>query len=727
DILSEEGEFENISGLLQSTRDVFFTAAAFDFSQTFFRVRGLGSEYGKLLINGIEMNKLYDGRPQWNNWGGLNDVQRNQVFSNGIAANEYGFGGLGGTTNIIMRASKYQMGNRISLAGSNRSYNGRLMATHTSGEQGKGWFYAFSIGKRYAGSGYIDGSLYDANSFFGSLEKRLGEKHAINLTAFYTPVIRGKSSPLTQEVLDLKGRKYNPHWGYQNDDMRNSRIREVKEPVLMLNHFWQINPKLQFNTNIGFQFGEISNSRIDYGGTTATDLNGQEFYFGGGANPDPSYYQKLPSYYLRFENNQNFEAAYRSQDDFLDDGQLDWNRLYLANANSVANGNNSVYALAEDVNRDTQINGSVIVNWNSSDRFKFNGTLRYAGLKSKNFARIKDLLGGNSFLDIDVFAEEVLETPLILAKQSDLLNMNRLANEGDIYKYDYELNSEFVEAFLQGQYYYRNLELSLSGKIGSITYQRNGNFQNGIFSENSLGESERPEFLELGLKTGLLYKYSGRQSIEFNLGYFSKAPALRNVFVNPRQNNEIVRNIREEKVQTTDLSYRYRTSKFNLRLTGYYTRIDDVTEVSYYFTNGLGGLGSDNTAAFVQEVLSGIDKQFQGVEFGSEYQVLPTLKLKTAVSVGQFRYANNPDISLSAASFSEPKEYGKAYLKDYYLAGGPQRAAMMGFEYRDPGYWWFGTTVNYFSHAFIDIHPLTRSGNFQIDFDGLPLLEYDPE
>ncbi|MBT8319808.1 MAG: TonB-dependent receptor, partial [Gramella sp.] len=124
---------------------------------------------------------------------------------------------------------------------------------------------------------------------------------------------------------------------------------------------------------------------------------------------------------------------------------------------------------------------------------------------------------------------------------------------------------------------------------------------------------------------------------------------------------------------------------------------------------------------------SGIDKQFQGVEFGSEYQVLPTLKLKTAVSVGQFRYANNPDISLSAASFSEPKEYGKAYLKDYYLAGGPQRAAMLGFEYRDPGYWWFGTTVNYFSHAFIDIHPLTRTGNFQIDFDGLPLLEYDPE
>ena len=108
EILSEEGEFDNISGILQSTRDVYLTAAAFDFSQTFFRVRGLGSEYGKLFINGIEMNKLYDGRPQWSNWGGLNDVQRNQVLSNGIAPGDYSFGGLGGTTNILMRASKYQ-------------------------------------------------------------------------------------------------------------------------------------------------------------------------------------------------------------------------------------------------------------------------------------------------------------------------------------------------------------------------------------------------------------------------------------------------------------------------------------------------------------------------------------------------------------------------------------------------------------------------------------------
>ena len=41
------------------------------------------------MINGISMNKLYDGRPQWSNWGGLNDATRNQEFTMGSAPSDY--------------------------------------------------------------------------------------------------------------------------------------------------------------------------------------------------------------------------------------------------------------------------------------------------------------------------------------------------------------------------------------------------------------------------------------------------------------------------------------------------------------------------------------------------------------------------------------------------------------------------------------------------------------
>lgn len=727
ELLGEEGEFDNISGILQSTRDVYLNAAAFDFGQTFYRVRGLGSEYGKVLINGIEMNKTYDGRPQWSNWGGLNDVQRNQIFNSGISANDYHFGGLGGTTNIIMRASKYQKGAKLALSGSNRSYTGRAMATYASGEQKEGWFYTFSLGRRIAEEGYIEGTVYDANSFFVAVEKQVNEQHSLNFSGIYTPNIRGRSAALTQEVLDLKGRKYNPFWGIQNGELRNSRTREIKEPILMLNHFWKFSEKMELNTNFAYQFGETSNSRIDYGGATLFILDDQAAYLGGGVNPDPSYYQKVPSYFLRFADNPNYEAAFRAEQEFIQDGQLNWESMYLANKNGLESAQNTVYALAEDVNRDAQISANSILSITFSENWKGNTSLRYSSLKSQNFARIKDLLGGMSFLDIDVFAEEDPNLPLGESSQSDLQNPNRLVGEGDRYKYNYNLNAQVAEAFVQLQWNHRKTELSASGKIGGSRYSRTGNFQNGLYPENSLGESEILNFTDYGFKLGGLYKISNRQNIELNAGYFTKAPGLRNSFSNPRQNNAAVQDLKSEQIEALDLSYRYRSGKFNFRLTGYFNQIKDITEVSFYYTQGLAGLGRDGSRAFVQEVLSNMDKRYLGMEVGTEYQITPTIKLKGAAGLGEFIYSNNPNLYLSSATFSGIQDYGKTFINNYRLSGGPQRAAQFGFEYRDPDYWFFGTTLNYFPHAFIDINPLTRTANFQTDFDGMPLLDYDED
>ena len=91
---------DNISGLLNSSMDVFYRTAAYEFSSSFFKVRGLDSDNAIVQINGIKMNKLYNGRPQWSNWGGLNDVLRNQELSNGSIPLKYNFGGILGSNNI---------------------------------------------------------------------------------------------------------------------------------------------------------------------------------------------------------------------------------------------------------------------------------------------------------------------------------------------------------------------------------------------------------------------------------------------------------------------------------------------------------------------------------------------------------------------------------------------------------------------------------------------------
>jgi hypothetical protein len=170
DLNDDNSNSESTSGLLQSSKDAFQQAAAFNWGQARFRIRGLDSENATMLINGVSMNKLYDGRPQWGNWGGLNDALRNQEFSMGTAPSDYTFGGILGTQEINTRASIYRTGTRISFSGTNTNYSWRTMGTFASGMNAGGWAYVVSAGKRLAQEGYFEGTNYDANSFFISLE-----------------------------------------------------------------------------------------------------------------------------------------------------------------------------------------------------------------------------------------------------------------------------------------------------------------------------------------------------------------------------------------------------------------------------------------------------------------------------------------------------------------------------------------------------------------------------
>ncbi|WP_128755205.1 carboxypeptidase-like regulatory domain-containing protein [Aquimarina sediminis] len=726
--------------LLQSTRDIFLTAAAFDFSTTFFRPRGLGNENGKVLINGITMNKIFNGRPQWSNWGGLNDVQRNQEFSEGISPNDYDFGGLLGTTNISMRASQYRKGGKLSYATSNRSYRGRVMATYNSGTTTKGWAFSLSLSRRYANEGFVEGTLYDANSVFVSVEKKLGNNHSLNLTGFYTPNRRGRSTAITQEVFNLKGNRYNPNWGYQDKKLRNSRERKVKEPIVMLNHYWKITKNTLLNTNLAFQTGSVGNSRIDNGGSDLIiGSNGQQTYIGGGRSADtnPVHPDNLPSSFLENSNPTplDYQNAYLAQQNLLNNGQLDWNKIIQTNQQNTQQGNNATYILYEDRTDDTQLNGNMILHSKINKHLDINAVINYRNLKSQNFAEVTDLLGGTSFLDVDIFAlsaRELTSYEQINRAQSDLRNPNRKVKAGDRYDYNYEINATTIEGFAQGQFKYNRISFFLGGNFSQTSYQRNGLFENGYFPGSaSFGKSTPLDFINYGIKGGITLNINNHNFIKLQGAYFNKAPSIRNAFVNARQNNKTITQLlgetqENEKIQSADASYIFRSPKIKAKLTGYYIKMLDATNISFFFTEAISG----SDIGFVQEILTDIDKLHIGGELGIEYQITPTLKLKAAAAAGDFVFDNNPGLTLTSTSdvFSDSegvRNFGKSTLKGYHIAGGPQRAAQVGFEYRDPDFWWFGATTNYFSNAYINISPFARTSNFYQDADGLPFNDYD--
>ncbi len=708
---NDESVSSNTSGILQSSKDVFARAAAYEFSATYFKVRGLDSENGTMLLNGIRMNKIFNGRPQWSDWGGINDVMRNQDFVSGSKANDYAFGNVGGTTNVNLRASQYRKGTRLSYASSNRSYTNRIMATHSSGLLENGWSYTITAGRRWAEEGYNDGSVYDANSMFASIEKKINDKHGINFTSIYTPNRRGKSAGMTQEVFDLKGNQYNSYWGYQDGEKRNSRIKEVDEPILMLNHYWTISDKTTLNTNVAYQFGHIGNSRIDY----------------NAGNPDPTYYKKLPSYALRYDtSNTSLANAYILEQNFSNDGQINWNNMYDAN---ISNSTLDAFVLYEDRNDDKQWNFNTIFNTEINENISLDAAINYTTLESHNYAKVLDLLGGVNYSDRDKF----------LLTDSNVLNPNRKVTEGDTFKYNYNYLSTSYDAFAQGQFKYNKVDFYLGGQYGNTTYQREGLYQNGNFINNSLGKGEKLDFTKLGAKAGVTYKISGKHLIDVNGAYIQDAPTIRNSFSNSRENHNIVNNLKEVTTTAVDASYIFRSGILKSRLTGYYATIEDATEVAFFYTDGIAGVAQTGSkSSFIQEALDGIDKQNMGIEFGIEAQVTPTIKLKGALAFGESVYTSNPNVILTGVGLDNDgitttgndgfKNYGESALKNYNVAGGPQRAASVGFEYRDPKYWWFGATVNFFSHAYVDVGAVSRTKFFTLDpIDELPLINYNPE
>ena len=697
---------DNISGLLNSSMDVFYRTAAYEFSSSFFKVRGLDSDNAILQINGIKMNKLYNGRPQWSNWGGLNDVLRNQELSNGSIPLKYNFGGILGSNNINVRASEYGEGGRITYSSSNRSYANRLMATYNSGMLQKGWAYSLSIGRRWGNEGYQDASFYDSNSAFLSVQKIFNNKHSLNLAAIYAPNRRGKVSPNTQEVYDLKGTKYNEYWGWQDGEKRNSRVKRVVEPILILNHDWTIDDTSSLETSIGYQFGEMGNSRLDYA---------------GGANPSPAYYQDLPSYYLADSDGPDYEGAYLAQENFINNGQINWNRIYDANLTNTQANLNAAYVLYEDRVDDTQLTINSAYSKEINDNIKISSSINYRSLLSENFAQISDMLGGLSYSNIDSFDN----------LDYNLLSPNSIIYEGDKFKYHYEMNVEEISLFSMIDFSFNKFEFFIAGNLTNTIYQRNGVFDNEANTGNSSGEGDEISFDGYGIKVGLTYKFSGKHILDFNSAYIQKAPSIRNTFTNSRVNHNIVGTdanglinntpISEEKVMSFDANYIFRTPIFTGRITGFYSEVKDANEISFYYADGLVGFSEDSE--FVQEILQGIDKKYLGVEFGVEAQIIPTVKLKGAASIGQYTYDNNPYLYLGADN--NTVAVGPSNLENYKLAGGPQKAYSFGFEYRDPDYWFIGVTSNFFTNTYVDVSPLTRTQNFYLAQDGLPFNDYD--
>lgn len=685
----EEGNSQGIAALTGANDNIYYNTASYNFGPMYFKFRGLQNEYQNIYVNGVNMNDPIRGRFNFSTLLGMTSrAFRNKTTTVGMGAAAYGFGNLGGSTNYNTITDTYAPGFNGSLAYTNSNYYLRGMVTYASGLNKHGWAYTVSAIGRYSSEGNIEGTFYNSGGLFLSVEKSLNPHHSLTLTAWGGPTQRATASATYQEVYDLVGSNlYNPNWGWQNGKKRAARINETFDPTAMLTWLYKGDRSI-VNTTAAVRWVNYSQSALQY--YKAND-------------PNPTYYRYLPSYYT--EGSEEYDLYYdlwTSKNP--NTTQINWDQLYQINyLNNIQNQTltqaekkGSSYILENRHSNEFQVMLNSYVNHRLNNNFSLQGGVAFNYTRGSYFKTIRDLLGGEFWLDVDPFSDrDITLAPDNL--QNDLDHPNRRVVKGDRFGYDYDINYLRADAWLQNTLTTRHWDVHYGVTMSYTQYNRDGNMRNGRSPNNSLGKSPTLRFDNAMLKAGATYKIDGRNFFIANAQYGTRAPLADQVFIAPRVKNDIVNGVESERNYSFDLTYQWNYRRFRGSLSAYYVGIDNAVERTGFY--------DDRYSTYAIFALQGVKKVNKGLELGMAYKITPSVTGTFAGTFARYQYKNNPQGTRSFENGLHPDTTQTVYLKNYYMGSTPQTVFNVGIDWAAPKNWFFNINGTWQGDAYVNLSP----------------------
>lgn len=700
ELLDDEGLNQSVGTIQGATDDVYYQATNYKFSTMRFRMRGLEQNWQAGYVNGFNFNDAMRGRFNYSQFGGMtSSAFRSRTTDIGLAAASYGFGDVGGSTNITTYASEYAPGWRGNLSYTNSNYMLRAMLQYSTGLNKHGWAFTASIIGRYAPEGVIEGTFYNSLGYFLSLQKVFNEHHSLNISTWGAPTQRATNMAATQEAYDLAGSNlYNPSWGYLNGKKKSSRIVESFDPTALINWIWKPKMGVQLNTGLGFRNSNYSSSAI-------------QFYMA--PDPKPDYYRNLPSYYAPTADRDlepDLYAAQLAQQQYVADWwggdkahrQINWDNIYQINMMNCEQYDRdpelvgqSSYILENRHSNFTQWMLNSYLDYRLSDISTLQGGINFDYTNGHYYKTVRDLLGGRFWRDVDNFAERDFagDTDKL---QNDLRNPNRRVYKGDVFGYDYNIHDYRGRIWAQNQFNTTKVNFNYGMEYGLVSFVREGNMQNGRAPENSYGKGKSHTFNTLAFKFGATWKIDGRNYITAHYGLGNRAPLPNDAYVSPRTKDDAVRNLKTEKYISVDLSYTWNYKRFRGSITGFFTHTWDAMKRSNFYDY--------EANSFMNYTLSGMETEMKGVELGMEYKILSNLSVTAAGTFARYNYMNNPMGIRSYENGSKADIERRVYYKGYHIGGTPQQAYSLAVNYNIKN-WFFEVNANWFGDTWFDISP----------------------
>lgn len=691
----EEGNGQNVTALTGASDNIYYKFTRYGYSPLYSNYRGVGSRYQETYINSLPMNDLIRGGFSFSQLGGMTSrAFRNNTSTIGLGASAYGFGGISGSQNFNTITDTYAPGFNGSLSYTNSNYNYRAMATYSSGLTDNGFALTISAIGRYSKEGVVPGTFYNSGGLFVSLEKVFDKKNSLTMTLWGAPTQYANGKATVQEVYDLVGDNlYNPTWGWQSGKKRSDNIREKFDPTAMLTWLHK-GEKTTLTTSAAFRWTSFARTRLNY--YKAND-------------PKPDYYKNLPSYFIYGQDTPEW-GLYDYYTNLWENNiggiqQIDWDAMYLANhLNNIQNQSlpadqkkgSSYIQQMEHSKQFNFIVGSTL-NHRFTDNITFQAGLNFNYTRSSDYMTIKDLLGGEFWVDVDPFSDRDMYDPSANTDilQNDLDHPNRKVVKGDRFGYDYNIHAMKLQAWVQNQHKYAHWDINYGASFSWEEFYRFGHMRNGRAPENSLGKSKTLDFEDFAVKAGVTYKLDGRNFFTVQAQYSTDAPLISDVYISPRIKDTTIKDPKSQKTLSVDAQYNWNYRRFRGSIGAYFINMDDAVERMGFYDESL------NT--FCNFALNGVKRQYKGIELGMAYKILPSLTASFAGTYAKFQYKNNPMGMRSVENGLYADTEQTVYLKNYTCTSTPQLAFNIALDWQAPKMFFVNVNASYLADYYVKL------------------------
>jgi outer membrane cobalamin receptor len=533
--------------ILKSTPGIYVTKQGGGYGDANLRLRGFNSENIAVMINGVPVNDMENGRVYWSNWAGLSDVTRSMQVQRGLGASKVAVPSIGGTINIVTKTTDSEKGGNFFATTGNDGYQ-KFGATVSTGRLDNGWAATVSASKT-TGNGFVDGTWFEGYSYFINVAKDINEDHQISFTAFGAPQEHGQRQ--NRELISTFQRsereiRFNRDWGYKNGQVTSVEDNFYHKPQISLNHYWDINDNTQLSTALYASFGT-----------------------GGGGG-------------FSGVNKFGLDSEYR--DGFAQ--PVNFDKIVDENVALGALGSETI--LRDSRNDHAWFGGLSTLTTDLTDDITLLAGLDIRYYEGKHFQEVKDLLGGQFYFD-----------------DSNINNPTNTAEVGEKINYWNDGIVLWEGGFLQAEYAKDDLSAFISLAASNTSYKRIDYFN--YLDSDPEQETDFQNFFGYSAKGGANYNIDDKQNIFANVGYFERAPFFNAVFLNFQ--NDINEGAENQKIFSAELGYGFRSSKFSGNLNIYHTRWNDRT-LTQSFQNQDGTFGSANILG-VNAIHQGIELDFR--------------------------------------------------------------------------------------------------------------------